>query len=204
MNDMKILKPLAYAGGSAGTVLATSLYFSGGKLIGAMGVADWKEDRTVDLIKAHLESKQARIPHEELREVAKTIYDASRSYGVDYRLVLAVMDTESNFRHDVVSQQGAIGIMQVKSIVAREFSREVGISYKKEVLQCPHANVRFGVYYLSWLSRYFDTDSAVLFAYNVGFTRARRSIQKDSEPHTRYTRKVIEEYERNRARFPVA
>jgi soluble lytic murein transglycosylase-like protein len=93
--------------------------------------------------------------------------------------------------------------MQVRSIVAREFSREVGIPYKRHVLRCPHANVRFGVYYLSWLSRYFDNDYAVLFAYNVGFTRARQSIRKSSKPKTFYTRKVVEEYKRNRSRLPV-
>jgi soluble lytic murein transglycosylase-like protein len=200
---MKNAKLLAFLGIIIGIVSLTSLHFSTETHSGPGFDVNWEEDRSVEPILAHLVEKKARIPHEELRDVARTIYDASRRYAVDYRLVLAVMDAESNFRHDVVSHAGAIGIMQVKSIVAREFSTEVGIPYKRHVLRSPHANVLFGVYYLSWLSRHYDNDYAVLFAYNVGFTRARQSIQRSSQPKTWYTRKVIKEYARNRSRLPV-
>jgi len=202
MKDMKTLKLLAFLGMIIGIVALTSLNFLDETNSGLIFDLNWEEERAVELIVAHLAEKQARIPDEELRDVAKTMYDASRRYAVDYRLVLAVMDAESNFRHDVVSDAGAIGIMQVKTIVAREFSQEVGIPYERNVLRCPHANVRFGVYYLSFLSRHYDNDYAVLFAYNVGFTRARESMQRNSEPKTWYTRKVMEEYKRNRSRLP--
>ena len=199
---MKTLKLLAFLGMIIGIVALTSLNFLDETNSGLIFDLNWEEERAVELIVAHLAEKQARIPDEELRDVAKTMYDASRRYAVDYRLVLAVMDAESNFRHDVVSDAGAIGIMQVKTIVAREFSQEVGIPYERNVLRCPHANVRFGVYYLSFLSRHYDNDYAILFAYNVGFTRARQSMQRNSEPKTWYTRKVMEEYKRNRSRLP--
>jgi len=202
MKDMKTLKLLAFLGMIIGIVALTSLNFLDETNSGLIFDLNWEEERAVELIVAHLAEKQARIPDEELRDVAKTMYDASRRYAVDYRLVLAVMDAESNFRHDVVSDAGAIGIMQVKTIVAREFSQEVGIPYERNVLRCPHANVRFGVYYLSFLSRHYDNDYAILFAYNVGFTRARQSMQRNSEPKTWYTRKVMEEYKRNRSRLP--
>ncbi len=202
MEDMKTLKLLAFLGMIIGIVALTSLNFLDETNSGLIFDLNWEEERAVELIVAHLAEKQARIPDEELRDVAKTMYDASRRYAVDYRLVLAVMDAESNFRHDVVSDAGAIGIMQVKTIVAREFSQEVGIPFERNVLRCPHANVRFGIYYLSFLSRHYDNDYAVLFAYNVGFTRARQSMQRNSEPKTWYTRKVMEEYERNRSRLP--
>jgi soluble lytic murein transglycosylase len=200
---MKALRFLALLGMIVGVVSLTSLNFSD-ETYGSRGIElNWEEVRAVELIAAHLAEKNALIPDEELREVARTMYDASRRYSVDYRLVLAVMDAESNFRHDVVSDAGAIGIMQVKRVVAREFSEEVGIPYERDVLYCPHANVRFGVYYLSWLSRHYDNDYAVLYAYNVGYTRARQNMQRSSEPKTGYTRKVMEEYERNRSRLPA-
>ena len=202
MKDMKTARLLVLLGMIIGIISLTSLNFSDETHSGPGFDLNWEEERAVELIAAHLEEKQARIPDEGLREVARTMYDSSRRYAVDYRLVLAVMDAESNFRHDIVSDAGAIGIMQVRSIVAREFSREVGIPYERDVLHCPHANVRFGVYYLSWLSRHYDNDYAVLFAYNVGFTRARQSMQRSSEPKTWFTRKVMEEYERNCSRLP--
>lgn len=203
MHEMKALRPLALVGGMIGILCLISLPFSNTPWSIPFFGTHWGKKCTATLIAAHLEKKQARIPGGELRELAKTIYEASRSYGVDYRLVLAVMEAESNFRQDVVSNKGAIGIMQVKTIVAREFSRQVGIFYKKNVLHCPHANVRFGVYYISWLSKYFNTHRAVLFAYNVGFTRARQVIGKNSEPKTTYTQRVLEEYERNCTRLPM-
>jgi soluble lytic murein transglycosylase len=202
MKDMKALKYLALLGMIIGVVSLTSLNFSQESYSGLGFEMNWEEERAVELIVSHLAEKNALIPDEELREVARTMYDASRRYAVDYRLVLAVMDAESNFRHDVVSDSGAIGIMQVKPVVARAFSQEVGIPYERDILRCPHANVRFGVYYLSWLSRHYDNDYAVLYAYNVGYTRARQNMQRSSEPKTWYTKKVMLEYERNRSRFP--
>ena len=200
---MKALKLLALLGMLIGVVSLTSLNFSDEIDYSGLGIQlNWDDVRAVELIAAHLAEKNAFIPDEELREVARTMYDASRRYDVDYRLVLAVMDAESNFRHDVVSDAGAIGIMQVKPIVAREFSEKVGIPYERDILHCPHANVRFGVYYLSWLSRHYDNEYAVLYAYNVGYTRARQNMQRNSEPKTWFTRKVMEEYERNRSRLP--
>lgn len=199
---MNVLKYLTLLGLVVGIVSLTSLNFSGETFNGLGFDLKWQEEAPVELIVAYLAEKNALIPDEGLREVAKTMFDASRRYDVDYRLVLAVMDAESNFRHDVVSGKGAIGIMQVKPIVARAFSQDVGIPYERDVLHCPHANVRFGIYYLSWLSRHYDNDYAVLYAYNVGFTRARQSMQRNSEPRTWYTRKVMEEYERNRSRLP--
>ena len=201
---MTAMKFLALLGLIVGVVSLTSLNFSdeAAQYSGLGFELNWQEERAVELITAHLAEKNAHIPDEELREVARTMYDAARRYDVDYRLVLAVIDAESNFRHNVVSDAGAVGIMQVKPVVAREFSDEVGIPYRRDVLQCPHANVRFGVYYLSWLSRHYDNEYAVLYAYNVGFTRARQNMQRNSEPKTGYTRKVMEEYERNRSRLP--
>jgi len=201
---MNAMKYLALLGLIVGVVSLTSLNFSdeAAQYSGLGFELNWQEERAVELITAHLAEKNAHIPDEELREVARTMYDAARRYDVDYRLVLAVIDAESNFRHNVVSDAGAVGIMQVKPVVAREFSDEVGIPYRRDVLQCPHANVRFGVYYLSWLSRHYDNEYAVLYAYNVGFTRARQNMQRNSEPKTGYTRKVMEEYERNRSRLP--
>ena len=201
---MNAMKYLALLGLIVGVISLTSLNFSdeAAQYSGLGFELNWQEERAVELITAHLAEKNAHIPDEELREVARTMYDAARRYDVDYRLVLAVIDAESNFRHNVVSDAGAVGIMQVKPVVAREFSDEVGIPYRRDVLQCPHANVRFGVYYLSWLSRHYDNEYAVLYAYNVGFTRARQNMQRNSEPKTGYTRKVMEEYERNRSRLP--
>jgi len=48
------------------------------------------------------------------RDIASFVYVESKSHEVDYRLVLAVMKVESNFRLDAVSPKGARGLLQIK------------------------------------------------------------------------------------------
>jgi len=98
---MKAMKYLALLGLIVGVVSLTSLNFSDeAAQYSSLGFDfNWEEERAVELIAAHLAEKNALIPDGELRDIARTMYDAARRYEVDYRLVLAVIDAESNFRH---------------------------------------------------------------------------------------------------------
>ena len=67
-------------------------------------------------------------------------------YNIDYRLVLALMKIESNFRCDAVSEQGARGLLQVKPSLARFIAEDVGIGWRgDEALDEPETNIRIGV-----------------------------------------------------------
>lgn len=86
--------------------------------------------------------------------------------GLDWRLVAAVIYEESRFEPDRVSDAGAVGLMQVRPVAAREVGE---LSFRE-----PEANIRTGVRYLQRLEREYaaardrDRQALMLAAYNMG------------------------------------
>ena len=86
-------------------------------------------------------------------------------YGVDYEMVKAVIQTESDWNHKAVSTSGAIGLMQVlPSTAMSEFQTP------KQDLFDPYVNVTVGLKYLSQLNKHFDDLESTLTAYSHGPT----------------------------------
>ena len=95
------------------------------------------------------------------RELAAAIEDASRKHGVDPRLVAAVARRESAWRADVVSNKGAIGIMQLMPDTARY----LGVTNAYDARE----NIFGGTRYLRTLLDTFNGDlDLALAAYNAG------------------------------------
>jgi len=160
--------------------------------------------RTVQMIERHLQDGQTDLSSEQVPSVARILYEEARFYGIDYRLVLAIMAVESNFRNDAVSRAGARGIMQIRPILASSIAKEAGIPYRgASDLFKPANNVRFGLYYLSWLSSNFKNTNEVLLAYNIGHNRAKRLLSRAGDADNRYTRRVMGEYQRNMTNLPA-
>jgi len=89
------------------------------------------------------------------------IQRASRSYGVDERLIRAVIRAESGFRVDAVSPAGARGLMQLMPATARQ----LGVSDPFD----PEQNVMAGTRFLrDLLKRYGGDVDRALAAYNWG------------------------------------
>ena len=86
-------------------------------------------------------------------------------YGVDYEMVKAVIQTESDWNHKAVSTSGAIGLMQVlPSTAMSEFKTP------EKDLYDPYVNVTVGIKYLSELNEHFDDMESTLTAYSHGPT----------------------------------
>jgi soluble lytic murein transglycosylase len=159
---------------------------------------------TVQLIERHLQDGRTDLSSEQIPSVAKLLYEEASSHGIDYRLALAIMAVESNFRTDAISQAGARGIMQIRPILASSIAKVAGIPYQDETdLFEPANNVRFGLYYLSWLTSIFKNTNEVLLAYNVGHNRAKRLLSRTGDADSRYTRRVMGEYRRNMTSLPA-
>ena len=89
------------------------------------------------------------------------ISNAASSYGVDQRLIKAIMHTESGFNPMARSPVGAQGLMQLMPPTARRFS--VTDSYD------PAQNISGGVKYLNFLlKRYNQNHELAIAAYNAG------------------------------------
>ncbi|ODP34510.1 lytic transglycosylase domain-containing protein [Pandoraea sp. ISTKB] len=118
---------------------------------------------------------------------------AAYASSVDAALLHAIIDTESGYDPQAVSERGAIGLMQVLPRTGQRF----GVRR----LEDPAENVRAGASYVRWLLSRFDGDvSLALAAYNAGEGAVLRyGRQVPPFPETqKYVRKVMAGYSRLR------
>ncbi len=116
------------------------------------------------------------------------IETACELYDVDKTIVFAIINTESHFNKNAVSQKGAVGLMQVLPSTALSLKNEVdenmSVIDEKEMedaLKNPSVNIKFGTFYFSKLLKKFDNviDTA-LCAYNAGPTVVNGWLQNSS------------------------
>jgi soluble lytic murein transglycosylase len=156
------------------------------------------KDAVVQQIVHFIKGKNVRLHDETLVRMANTVYEESQLHELDYRLVLAVIKVESNFRHDAVSNRGARGLMQIKPSLAKYIAKDAGISYSgRECLSEPENNIRLGVYHLSRLMEDFKDMAIALHAYNTGPAKLKGKVSKDKEPKSRFAKHVLNEYHKN-------
>lgn len=104
------------------------------------------------------------------RQAQPLLRDASRSQGVDYELLKALIVAESGFDPKAVSPKGAIGLMQVMPATAERWGVRGDAKLSIETkLADPQLNVRTGTRYLRHLIGLFpDRLDLALAAYNAG------------------------------------
>jgi soluble lytic murein transglycosylase len=162
-----------------------------------------KREKAVIQIAQYLQGRNKQLGREKLRGISETLYEESKRYKVDYRLILALMKVESNFRCDAVSERGARGLLQVKPSHARFIAEDVGVVWHGEkTLDEPEKNIRIGVHFLSQLIDDFQDIHMALHAYHVGPTRLREILTKKRTPQKRYVNLVLDEYDRNLSILP--
>jgi len=105
-----------------------------------------------------------------LRDYGSSIKTHANMYGLDWRLVLAVMKVESRFDTHAESHKGALGLMQIMP----NTGEEVGKALEIDITSHPENNIHAGVYYLKYLHDLFaDAGESnrvrlMLAAYNAG------------------------------------
>jgi len=89
---------------------------------------------------------------------------------LDPALVAAVIYAESQFDPRAVSDQGAVGLMQVLPATADQIAHETGgVSFTSADLQDPSINIRYGTRYLrTVLDQFGGNEVAAVAAYNAG------------------------------------
>src|SRR5215510_14397095 len=78
----------------------------------------------------------------QIEEIHALIAAAARKHGVPTALVKSIVATESNFRCNVVSSRGAVGLMQLTPATARQYGANASV---------PHQNIDAGTRYLRFL-----------------------------------------------------
>lgn len=133
-------------------------------------------------IGAHLPTRLVRAM---LNDGQLTPYDDvakeyGRIFGFDWRLVLAIMHTESRFDPEARSSRGAEGLMQVTPVA----TAQIGL----HSIETEADNILAGVRYLEWVRNRFEDDIDIreriwfsLAAYNAGLTHVRRARKRAAE-----------------------
>ncbi len=163
-----------------------------------------KKEQTIQKIIRHIDSEDVDFDEEELQSIARVLYEESKQNEIDYRLVLAVMKVESNFRSDAVSTRGARGLLQLKPSLAKFIARDAGIKWHgAKTLDEPGKNIKIGVRHLSQLISDFESLHLALHAYHVGPTRLREILSEKHKPNKYFLNLVLKEYERNMSLLPA-
>ena len=132
-------------------------------------------------------------------------YIAGSSIQFDPLLVLSIIREESRYNERAQSARGALGLMQILPSTARWIrKREI----RNDDLFNPSLNIQTGILYLGYLTQRFDTQTAVLAAYNGGPGNVKKWLSSSSHGNemkfveeipfaeTRnYVKKVLTSYE---------
>ena len=150
-----------------------------------------------------LHQKAAWLPESEIRSLADRICRLSRAKGIDPALLLAIIQTESNFRPTATSAAGAIGLMQLLPSTARVLASELQIAWHGEsTLRDPHLNLEMGTHYFQkLLDRYDGNATLALIAYNAGPARVDASLHQGLPLSRAYPDKVQVYRDRMRGAF---
>ncbi|HOV90963.1 MAG TPA: lytic transglycosylase domain-containing protein [Syntrophorhabdaceae bacterium] len=188
-------------------IILTSL--GAGALLFVCLYGDYNKGNTIlqrDYIKHHkierkifefLVDEGVDIPPERLLSISKMIYRTSKSHNLDYRLMLAIMKVESNYRHDAVSPKGARGLLQVKPSLAKYIAKDAGVNWGgKNTLDEPEKNIKIGVYFFSMLMRDFESLNLALHAYNMGPTKFKKVLSENTRYNKKFSNLVLKEYDR--------
>lgn len=118
---------------------------------------------------------------------AITYQDIIERYANEYNLqpafVAAIMRNESSFRTDAESSVGARGLMQLMPDTASWIAGKLGESgsYSFDNLYDAETNIRYGCWYLNYLSRMFRGDAVLVSAaYHAGQTTVTRWLSDSS------------------------
>lgn len=125
------------------------------------------------------------------QQIVSIVKEIAPQYGLETRLVLAVIQQESAFNTQALSAKGAQGLMQLMPTTAKRF----GI----EDITDTHQNLKGGMSYLRWLLKHFDGNVAhALAGYNAGENAVKKYHGIPPYPETRsYVNKIMTLYASN-------
>jgi soluble lytic murein transglycosylase len=151
--------------------------------------------KVIKEIAAYLKKENVALSERQTTAIADNVYRESSLYRIDYRLILALMKVESNFKEDAVSRKGAMGLLQIKPSVGESVAKNIGMSWTgKAQLREPGKNIKIGVHHLSSLIRDFTHIPTALDAYNRGARRTKTRPPRKPGRQARYTGAVMGEY----------
>lgn len=128
-------------------------------------------------------SARYRIP----ADLARSIHSIALSEDLDPDLAFRLVETESSFRRNAVSEAGAIGYTQLLPSTARWLDPRVG----EEDLFDQTTNLRLGFRYLRLLLEDVGDVRLALLAYNRGPGTVRSIVARGEDPANGYATRIM-------------
>jgi soluble lytic murein transglycosylase-like protein len=156
--------------------------------------ANWNlpTDQATPYYAAFIKKENPRLSNAKAMEIATGIIGFSLKYGVDARLIMAMVMTESDFNPHEVSSAGAMGLGQLMPSNVQE----MGVTDVYDTMQNLSATVRLVRGHLNDYKDKFDSLVLALAAYNAGPGAVRKYHGVPPYRETQnYVRKVIKLYE---------
>jgi len=163
-----------------------------------------KPERANRLVYQILDEKLSMEPLAVRRQLAAAITEEAQLAGYDPLLVLSLIEVESQFKLDAVSEKGAMGLMQIRPQTLDYLARRAGLKLPLQEIQADSALcVRLGVRYLRELHERFADFDLALMAYNAGPRRIRMAQEKQKtsayEKYPQEIKRVFARMRRNHA-----
>lgn len=148
-----------------------------------------------------------------------TVQRYAAEYELDPYLVTAVMRCESSNNPDAVSRSGAIGLMQVMPETGEWIAHKLDMDaiFDVQMLYEPDVSVRFGCWYLRFLTDRFEGDTMqIIAAYNAGHGNVEKWLEDERfsldgkltvipfEETAQYYKRVMTAYDAYRTLYPNA
>lgn len=101
---------------------------------------------------------------------AQIVDKYAKKYNMDNTLVAGIILAESKFVPKAKSHRGAIGLMQIMPETGQWIAKNINDkSYNDAKLYDPETNIHYGVWYLSFLMKEFNSNEILaIAAYNAG------------------------------------
>ncbi len=136
------------------------------------------------------------LSNAELIDCAITVVDEAERHNIEPELIVAIIATESSFRKDIVSNKGAVGLMQLLPPTAHYISKKHNHSdFINDVdLYDPVMNIKLGISYFAYLIEKTGSIDHAIIAYNYGPVNLKRAIEKNRQLPKNYRKSVLKNY----------
>jgi len=136
-------------------------------------------ERASRLVHQILDERLSAEPLAVRRQLAAAITEEALLAGYNPLLVLSLIEVESQFKLDAVSEKGAMGLMQIRPPTLEYLARQANLKLPLQDIQAdPALCVRLGIRYLKDLHESFGDFDLALMAYNAGPRRIKMAQEK--------------------------
>ena len=140
-------------------------------LLAALGALGYLAVDRMEGLRTEEQGSQVTLAYEE------EVLAASQKHGVSAARIYAVILTESSFRPAVISEAGAVGLMQMLPSTYKEQCAKRGVPYDPEDLKDPGVNIDFCTEYLRELYDLTGSWDTAHLAYHAGIGKVRQWLK---------------------------